>query len=68
MEENRLPQSIIGAVISWILTAMVFLVAHIGAICGVFAILASLYSIKASRETTKLRKKQQKQLDEETEL
>ncbi len=63
MEENKLPQSIFGALISWVLTIIAWTVDHVGFICGFFAVLASIYSIKASRETVKLRQKQQRSVD-----
>ncbi len=63
MEESKLPQSIMGAVASWILTLLVWLSAHVGVICAVFAIGASIYSMMAAKETIKLRKKQQRAVD-----
>jgi hypothetical protein len=63
MEENKLPHSIMGAVITWILTLVAWLAAHAGLICAGLAAIASFYSIRASRETIALRKKQQRALD-----
>ena len=61
-DQNKLPHSIIGALLSWALTALVWCGTHIGVICGLLAGIASLYSIRASRETIKYRRKQVEQL------
>jgi hypothetical protein len=65
MDENKLPHSIFGALLSWVLTILSWSVTHVGYIAGIFAIGASIYSILASRETIRLRKKQEKQIDDD---
>lgn len=62
MESNKLPHSIAGAIASWALTVLAWSMTHVGLLCGVLAGIASIYSIRASRETIKYRKKQQQAL------
>lgn len=58
-ETGKLPQSILGTIAGWILTLIAWFGAHLGLIAGVLAVVSTIYSICASRETIKLRKKQQ---------
>jgi len=60
MEENKLPHSIIGAAVAWLVALLAWVAAHAGLFCTVLGMIATIYSIRASRETIKLRKKQQR--------
>jgi uncharacterized membrane protein len=60
--ESKLPQSIVGALMGWFFAVMAWTASHVGVICGFFAVAASIYSIRASRETIKLQRKRQNQL------
>lgn len=63
-EQNKLPQSIIGAVVGWALAIFSWFGTHLGPIAVVLSIIATIYSIRASKETIKLRKKQERAVDE----
>jgi hypothetical protein len=62
MEQSKLPHSIAGALISWFLTILIWCGTHIGLLCGILAGIASIYSIRASRETIDFRRKQKRAL------
>jgi len=66
MESNKLPHSIAGAVLATIFTLLNWLTVHgltlLSVACGLAALIASIYSARASRETIKYRKKQQSAL------
>lgn len=59
MPDDKLPESITGAVLSWILAAAAWTLDHINYLAVGFAVVASIYSIRAARETIKLRKIEQ---------
>jgi len=66
MESNKLPHSIIGAVLATVLTVLNWMTVHgltiLSVACGIAALTASIYSARASRETIKYRQKQQEAL------
>ena len=62
MEDNRISHSF-WAFLTWVFTILCWTVDHIGAIAGIAAVLASVFSIRASRATEKLRNKQEAAVD-----
>lgn len=62
---GRLHNSVAGAGLSWVLTLLAWLEAHVAPVAGGFAVLASIYTIQAARETIKLRRTQRKKIEQE---
>lgn len=62
MEDNKISHSF-WAFLTWVFTILCWTVEHIGAVAGIAAVLASIFSIRASRATEKLRHKQQDAVD-----
>lgn len=63
MEENKISHSF-WTLLTWILAILSWTVEHIGAVAGIAAVIASVFSIRASRATENLRLKEQKALDD----
>jgi hypothetical protein len=66
--DDKLPESILGACVTWLLMAAAWVFTHLNYVAWGFAILASIMTIRAARETIKLRKEQRRRLQEEDEL
>lgn len=64
MEDNKISHSF-WTFVTWVFTFLCWTVDHIGAIAGVAAVAASIFSIRASRATEKLRLQEQINLDED---
>ena len=63
-DESKLPQSIAGAIASWLCVAVSWMETHVAMFASIGAIIAALYSIWASRETIKLRRSERRQIEE----
>lgn len=62
MESDKLLHSITGSILSWFLVGIAWLAAHANMLAAGFAVLASIWTIRAADETIKLRKRQQQQI------
>lgn len=65
MEHGKLTHAVIGSVLSWSATAWSLFEQHAGLVAGLFAITASCYTIKAARETIKLRRAQRRLVEDD---
>jgi hypothetical protein len=68
MIEPKLPHAIVGSILTWAAAVWAFMETHMTMIAGTCAVVASLYTISAARQTAKLRKMQQRQFEEENDL
>ena len=62
MREPRLLAASMSALASWILTGLAWMETHVAVLAAGCAIVASVYSCIAARETIKLRRAQRKHL------
>lgn len=65
MNDSKMFHCVIGTAVTWGLTVWSWVETHSGLIVGGFAILASIFTIRAAHATTKLRQEQRRRLESE---